>query len=57
MDLAGQPLDLGGRAGGRILGPSEAARYTSRAKVFAGADQGKDWDPAPESAQEHQHAH
>jgi pectin methylesterase-like acyl-CoA thioesterase len=57
MDLAGQPLDLSGRVGGRVLGPHEAAPYARRAKVVAGADHDKGWEPAPESAQEHQHAH
>jgi pectin methylesterase-like acyl-CoA thioesterase len=56
MDLAGQPLDLSGRLGGRILTPAEAARYASRARVFAGFDNGKGWHPAAESAREHQAA-
>jgi pectin methylesterase-like acyl-CoA thioesterase len=55
-NLAGQPLDLSRRTGGRILTPAEASRYASRAAVFAGFDQGKGWHPAPETAPEHRHA-
>jgi pectin methylesterase-like acyl-CoA thioesterase len=47
MDLAGQPLDLSRRSGGRVLAPAEAARYATRARVFAGYDDGRGWDPAP----------
>jgi pectin methylesterase-like acyl-CoA thioesterase/lysophospholipase L1-like esterase len=46
MDMAGQPLDLSKRAGGRVLNPEEAAQFASRAKVFAGFDGGKGWNPA-----------
>ncbi len=56
MDLAGQPLDLSKRSGGRVLGPAEAAPYSTRARVFAGFDDGKGWQPMPESPQEHRHA-
>jgi pectin methylesterase-like acyl-CoA thioesterase len=52
-DLAGQPLDLSNRAGGRILSPADAERYASRARVFASFDEGKGWNPAPEPAPEH----
>jgi pectin methylesterase-like acyl-CoA thioesterase len=55
-DLAGQPLDLSHRIGGRILSPADAARYASRARVFAGFDGGKGWTPAPETAAEHRAA-
>lgn len=54
-DLAGKPIDLSRRTGGRILSPAEAERYASRARVFAGFDGGKGWHPAPEAAQEHRH--
>ena len=56
MDLAGQPLDLSRRAGGRILAPGEAARYATRARVFdsfRGEDGGQGWTPAPEAPHEH----
>ncbi len=56
MDLQGKPLELSRRVGGRILTPEEAARYASRTRVFAGFDDGKGWDPAPESAQDHRHS-
>lgn len=56
MDLAGRPLDLSRRTGGRILAPDEAARYATRARVFARFDDGKGWDPGPETAREHRHA-
>lgn len=46
-DLAGQPLDLSQRVAGRVLGPADAARYDSRAKVFAQYDNGKGWNPQP----------
>ncbi|SFC90625.1 pectinesterase family protein [Massilia yuzhufengensis] len=55
MDLAGQPLDLSTRIGGRVLAPGEAARYATRARVFAGFDNGKGWEPMPEQAREHRH--
>jgi pectin methylesterase-like acyl-CoA thioesterase/lysophospholipase L1-like esterase len=47
MDMAGQPLDVSHRAGGRVLRAEEAAQFASRAKVFAGFDGGKGWNPAP----------
>lgn len=47
MDMAGQPLDVSHRAGGRLLRPEEAAQFASRARVFAGFDGGKGWNPAP----------
>jgi pectin methylesterase-like acyl-CoA thioesterase len=43
----GRPLDLSARRGGRILAPEEAARYASRARIFARFDDGKGWDPSP----------
>lgn len=52
-DLAGRPLELSSRVGGRILTPAEAARYASRARVFAGFGDGQGWDPSPETAHEH----
>lgn len=54
-DLAGRPLELSSRVGGRLLTADEAARYASRARVFAGFGDGQGWDPAPETSQEHQH--
>lgn len=45
MDMTGQPLDLSARSGGRVLSPAEAARFSSRARVFAGFGGGKGWDP------------
>jgi len=56
MDMSGQPLDLSQRRGARTLTPSEAARYATRAGVFASYDGGKGWDPAFETPQEHRHA-
>ncbi|MCE3261862.1 MAG: hypothetical protein K0R43_941 [Pseudoduganella sp.] len=47
MDLAGAPLDLSRRRGGRLLSTGDAARYDSRAKVFAQYDNGKGWNPQP----------
>jgi len=47
IGLAGNPLDLSQRAQGRILSAAEAARYDSRAKVFAQYDNGKGWNPQP----------
>lgn len=55
-DLAGRPLDLSTRRGGRVLAPAEAARFANRSQLFAGFDNGKGWHPAPESALEHQNA-
>lgn len=46
-DLAGRPLDLSQRSAGRVLSAAEAARYDSRAKVFAQFDNGKGWNPQP----------
>jgi pectin methylesterase-like acyl-CoA thioesterase len=45
MDMNGQPLDVSSRGAGRVLSAQEAARYMSRAKVFAGWDGGKGWNP------------
>jgi len=50
MDSEGKPLDLSRRSGGRVLSAEEAARFTSRAAVFAGYDNGKGWLPAPPPA-------
>jgi len=47
MDLNGRPLDLTQRANGRILTSEQAARYASRARVFAGFGDGAGWSPAP----------
>jgi pectin methylesterase-like acyl-CoA thioesterase len=47
MDMSGRPLDLSRRAGGRVLGRAEAARYANRAQVFRGFDGGKGWNPSP----------
>jgi pectin methylesterase-like acyl-CoA thioesterase len=47
MDMAGKPLDLAGRRGGRVLTTEEAARFSSRARVFAGFDGGRGWNPQP----------
>jgi pectin methylesterase-like acyl-CoA thioesterase len=47
-DLDGRPLDLSRRAGGRVLTAAEAARYTTRARVFANFDNGKGWNPSPQ---------
>ena len=46
-DLAGKVLALSQRVAGRVLTPAEAARYDSRAKVFAQFDNGKGWNPQP----------
>jgi len=46
-DLAGKPLDLSQRAAGRVLAPAGAARYDSRAKVFAQFANGTGWNPQP----------
>ena len=45
MDMNGKPLDLAGRAGGRVLTAAQAARFSSRARVFAGFGGGKGWTP------------
>jgi pectin methylesterase-like acyl-CoA thioesterase len=48
MDMAGAPLDLSGRLGGHVLTAAQvAARFSSRAQVFAGFDGGKGWNPTP----------
>ena len=46
-DLAGKPLDLSQRVAGRVLAPSDAVRFSSRARVFAQFDNGKGWNPQP----------
>jgi pectate lyase len=47
-DPAGQPLDLSQRRGGYLLTPDEAHdAFGSRARIFAGFDGGKGWDPQP----------
>jgi hypothetical protein len=33
-------------AGGRVLGASEAARFSTRERIFAGFDGGRGWNPA-----------
>ncbi len=45
MDLDGKPLDLSRRSGGRTLDAGQAARLSSRAKVFALYGGGKGWNP------------
>ena len=48
-DMAGAPLDLSRRIGGRVLSAAQvAADFGSRARIFAGFDGGKGWSPAPE---------
>jgi pectin methylesterase-like acyl-CoA thioesterase len=51
MELDGKPLDLSHRAGGAVLSAAEAARFSSRAQVFAGFDAGRGWNPAAPAAQ------
>jgi len=46
-DPAGKPLDLSRRVAGQVLSPNDAARYDSRAKVFAQFDNGNGWNPQP----------
>jgi pectin methylesterase-like acyl-CoA thioesterase len=45
MDMTGKPLDLAGRGGGSVLSATQAARFSSRARVFAGFGGGTGWDP------------
>jgi pectin methylesterase-like acyl-CoA thioesterase len=45
MDMTGRPLDLAGRGGGRVLNAAQAARFSSRARVFAGFGGGQGWNP------------
>jgi pectin methylesterase-like acyl-CoA thioesterase len=47
MDMDGKPLDLSQRRGGTVLSADQAARFASRARVFAGYDNGNGWRPAP----------
>jgi pectin methylesterase-like acyl-CoA thioesterase len=51
MDMAGKPLDLSRRRGGTVLTADQAARFSSRTRVFAGFDNGKGWNPAPTNLQ------
>jgi pectin methylesterase-like acyl-CoA thioesterase len=52
MDMEGKPLDLSHRASGAVLSAAQAARFASRAQVFAGFDAGRGWNPAlPVTAQ------
>jgi pectin methylesterase-like acyl-CoA thioesterase len=51
MDMAGKPLDLSRRRGGTVLTADQAARLSSRTRVFAGFDNGKGWNPAPTNLQ------
>jgi hypothetical protein len=51
MDMAGKPLDLSRRRGGTVLTAEQAARLASRARVFAGFDNGKGWNPEPMNLQ------
>ncbi|QJE00813.1 hypothetical protein HH212_12910 [Massilia forsythiae] len=46
-DLSGAPLNLGARVGGYTLTDAEAARFSTRAKVFAGYGNGAGWNPQP----------
>ncbi|TFW32648.1 pectinesterase family protein [Massilia horti] len=50
MDMNGKPLDLSARVNGQVLGAEQAARFASRARVFAGFDNGKGWMPALDAA-------
>jgi hypothetical protein len=52
MDLGGRPLDLSRRAGGGVLSKDQAERFSSRARVFAGFDNGKGWNPTPANLQQ-----
>jgi pectin methylesterase-like acyl-CoA thioesterase len=52
MDMNGRPLDLSQRAGGAVLSAEQAARFSSRARVFAGYDNGKGWNPAATELQQ-----
>ncbi|GAB3464126.1 hypothetical protein GCM10027321_27590 [Massilia terrae] len=51
MDLDGRPLDLSARSNGQVLNPTQAARFASRASVFAAFDHGKGWVPSADDAQ------
>jgi pectin methylesterase-like acyl-CoA thioesterase len=50
-DMAGQPLDVSKRSAGRVLNASEAARFSSRERIFAGFDGGRGWNPSAPSNQ------
>ncbi len=45
MDMSGKPLDVSARSGGQVLDAAQAARFSSRASVFAGFGNGKGWTP------------
>jgi pectin methylesterase-like acyl-CoA thioesterase len=48
-DMAGAPLDISQRAGGRTLSVAQvAAGFANRAQVFAGFDNGRGWNPEPQ---------
>jgi pectin methylesterase-like acyl-CoA thioesterase len=51
MDMDGKPLDLSHRVGGAVLSAAQAARFASRARVFAGFDAGRGWNPAEPAGQ------
>jgi pectin methylesterase-like acyl-CoA thioesterase len=51
MDMDGKPLDLSQRTGGAVLSAGQAARFSSRAQVFAGFDAGRGWNPATPARQ------
>lgn len=46
MNMSGSPLDVAGRSAGQVLTATQAARFSSRASVFAGFDHGKGWTPS-----------
>jgi pectin methylesterase-like acyl-CoA thioesterase len=49
MDMAGRPLDLSQRIGGRVLTKEQvAARFGSRQQIFQSFNDGKGWNPAPQ---------
>lgn len=54
MDMSGKPLDLSGRSAGQVLTATQAARFSSRAGVFAGFDHGKGWTPAADDSKQAQ---
>ncbi|MEX5746119.1 pectinesterase family protein [Massilia sp. X63] len=48
LDMSGNPLDLGARVGGYILGDADVAnRFATREKVFAAYGNGAGWNPQP----------
>lgn len=48
MDMAGKPLDMSQRIGGRVLTAEQvASRFGSRQQIFKGFNDGQGWNPAP----------